>query len=337
MNVVFLIGNGLDIQNGMKTRYTDFYNYILDQKDTEQINNNLLYKNIKERTAEWSDFEIALGKFTRKVDSQSADKFLDDLDEVIDDLTEYLKLQQENSYLNDEKYNYENVIRETMREYYSELEDKDGDELRSLLKNYGEIVYYFVTFNYTNTIEQIISKSLVDTISNPYNSGYFWRINRRVIHAHGAIDNLMTIGVNDDSQILGEEFSERQKEDLIKPLLLENSRAANQSLARNAIQGGNIFVIFGMSLGVTDTYWWELLAKRVLVNENHRLIINVFDPSYSKRSVRRARLDREKWENAYISKLDNLGLTDEDKEKIRKRIYIIFNNSKVLMPKLREE
>ncbi|GET13119.1 hypothetical protein SN811_16190 [Ligilactobacillus agilis] len=43
MNVVFLIGNGLDIQNGMKTRYTDFYNYILDQKDTGQINNNLLY------------------------------------------------------------------------------------------------------------------------------------------------------------------------------------------------------------------------------------------------------------------------------------------------------
>lgn len=32
MNITYVVGNGLDIQYGLKTRYKDFYNYQLAKR-----------------------------------------------------------------------------------------------------------------------------------------------------------------------------------------------------------------------------------------------------------------------------------------------------------------
>ena len=49
MNILYIIGNGLDIQYGLKTKYTDFYDYQLKNYETDKENNsnyNVIYEYI---------------------------------------------------------------------------------------------------------------------------------------------------------------------------------------------------------------------------------------------------------------------------------------------------
>ncbi|SOB47837.1 hypothetical protein LPICM17_410003 [Lactococcus piscium] len=38
MDITFLLGNGFDIQCGLKTSYLDFYNHILEKKYSIDLN-----------------------------------------------------------------------------------------------------------------------------------------------------------------------------------------------------------------------------------------------------------------------------------------------------------
>ncbi len=64
MNIVYVFGNGFDINMGLKTSYKDFINKYL-----RSINNNddhIVNKiNIKTDLEKWSDVEIELGKLTK--------------------------------------------------------------------------------------------------------------------------------------------------------------------------------------------------------------------------------------------------------------------------------
>ncbi len=65
MNVLYIIGNGLDISLGMKTDYQSFYDYYsaLETKDAD-INN--LKANIEAgRYQTWADLEAGLGDYTK--------------------------------------------------------------------------------------------------------------------------------------------------------------------------------------------------------------------------------------------------------------------------------
>ena len=49
MNITYLIGNGFDLNLGLRTRYTDFYDYYLNntESDTENISKlNALFKDL---------------------------------------------------------------------------------------------------------------------------------------------------------------------------------------------------------------------------------------------------------------------------------------------------
>ena len=61
MNVLFLIGNGFDINLGMPTDYQSFYDFYLKQKsDSEAISKMKKYL-AQERYESWSDLEWGLG------------------------------------------------------------------------------------------------------------------------------------------------------------------------------------------------------------------------------------------------------------------------------------
>lgn len=67
MNILYILGNGFDIAQGMKTSYPDFYQHL---KNNNNNNSKLLQQvleDINENKTLWSDMEIALGKFTSKI------------------------------------------------------------------------------------------------------------------------------------------------------------------------------------------------------------------------------------------------------------------------------
>ena len=77
MNVAFLLGNGFDLQLGLKTRYENFYEYYSKRPSAnelishlkEHINDYLEGKKNRLPDVNWEDLEMALGKYTKELKS----------------------------------------------------------------------------------------------------------------------------------------------------------------------------------------------------------------------------------------------------------------------------
>jgi hypothetical protein len=89
MNVTYIIGNGFDINIGLKTNYSAFYEYYkqIENQDEDII---ALKNDIETNITQWSDLEEKLGQYTEYVDS------IDTMIKIIKDVTDNLK-----AYLND--------------------------------------------------------------------------------------------------------------------------------------------------------------------------------------------------------------------------------------------
>jgi abortive infection AbiH-like protein len=83
MNVLFFIGNGFDLNLGLKTSYADFYKYytkIISKSSAV----NRLKNEISGDLKDWSDLELSLGKYTEKI------KSVTEFDQVFEDIGNYL-------------------------------------------------------------------------------------------------------------------------------------------------------------------------------------------------------------------------------------------------------
>ena len=69
MGVVYIIGNGFDLQVGLPTRYSDFYKYYIGLKSKSESVKKLK-EAINENPKDWSDLEIALAQHTSQTNSE---------------------------------------------------------------------------------------------------------------------------------------------------------------------------------------------------------------------------------------------------------------------------
>ena len=65
LNITYILGNGYDIQLGLKTAYSDFYEYLIKNRSKELENNSIFKEIVSDKIGYWSDFELALGKYTK--------------------------------------------------------------------------------------------------------------------------------------------------------------------------------------------------------------------------------------------------------------------------------
>lgn len=362
MEITFLLGNGFDIQCGLKTSYLDFYKYILKKKYsidlTKEIDkepalkiDNIIYSEIyksKDKIENWADLELQLGVFTKRLkkrlneldqDVQKiANKFLDDFEILREDLNEYLKYIQ----IQDEieiSEDFSDILSTTMDKFFENLFSREYDEVNNMLNanSNSHFQYYFISFNYTNSLEKIIQNCSVLSKKNSFNSSSVSQIvYKKIINVHGVIDKFLTLGVNDETQLATDFFDMSDLNDLIKPKSLENNREYMRRDAENLIDNSDIIVIFGMSIGSTDKHWWEKIAYSLMNSKNKKLIIHLYEKTPSFLSPRKARIRRESKENDFLSHLDNLDLSDEQIAQLRKQIYIVTNSEYILNVDLRQ-
>ena len=91
-----------------------------------------------------------------------------------------------------------------------------------------------------------------------------------------------------------------------------------------------------MSIGSTDKHWWEKIANVLINSKNKKLIIHLYDEKPSLLSSRKVKIRRESKENDFLSQLNNLDLSDEQKAQLRKQIYIVTNSEYILNVDLRK-
>ena len=76
MNITFMMGNGFDVGQKLKTSYKDLYPYFVINAKLD----NIIRKEIeKDKEFEnWSDLEVALGKFTGNISVEDEQRFIND-------------------------------------------------------------------------------------------------------------------------------------------------------------------------------------------------------------------------------------------------------------------
>lgn len=360
MNITFLLGNGFDIQCGLNTSYIDFYKYILKKKYSINIDednlvideklipkiNNIIYQEIykhKDDIETWADLELQLGKFTIQLKEENqvgrlGVDFMKDFETLREDLNEYLKIIQINENIEISE-DFSEALSNTMDYFFKGVSSKEFDEIDNMLinNNTGHFNYFFMSFNYTNSVNIILKNCMETSKINIFNgTGYLQQFNSKIVNVHGTIDNLLTLGVNDETQLAQNLFQKDDKDELIKPTSLENNGEYMRRDTESGIEYSDLIVIFGMSIGSTDKHWWEKIANVLLNSKSKKLIIHLYEENPSKLSPWKVRKRREDKKNEFISQLDNLELSEEQITQLKSQMYIVTKSEYILNVKLSE-
>ena len=318
MNILFLIGNGFDLNLGMKTRYSDFYNYY-QKTISKSITIDYLKKNITKDLENWSDLELALGEYTENI--ETVEEFDEVFEDIGDRLSEYLQHEESN-------FDFSEIDNKSLFDFLSfperSLLKADADKIYSFKSKWKTSPWnvYLITFNYTKTIEKLLGEKQNNLeIGSHHNN----KINLQGIeHIHGYTNDRMVMGVNDISQIKNTSFHKNQDvlDALVKNTCNQAYKHAIDGIFKQKISSANLICIFGSSIGDTDSMWWELIGQQ-LIRDCYLIIFDICEEIPARRAYKNARIER-KIKESFLNKTQ---LSNEEKKKATKNIYIGLNTN----------
>lgn len=329
MNILYIVGNGLDIQYELKTKYSDFYEYQLPiYIEKKRSNNyfNIIYDNIlidqNSNWKNWSDLELALGELTKNPEIDE-EVFMNALDDLILDLNTYLQIEQEKFDLTGKTID----IQKNLNSVLSQIPDGLKERVLEYIQSFSIKTDYInvLTLNYTNILDQLIEKEKnVEYKSfRGHNQGCFIK---NVEHAHGTLEFSLILGVNDENQ-LNKEYRSSNKKSLIKEELHAQVRDNRHLKNLKLIDWADLIIIFGTSIGATDGYLWKEIADNS-IKKNMPIIIHCYNENFDsiKKSPRQLGNLYESIEKNFI---EHSGIEDETKIKILKNNIISIISKKV--------
>ncbi len=98
MNIVYLIGNGFDLNLGLKTSYSKFYEWYINFYDDRKGNVVSFINWVEKEKCHndlWSCMELALGKYTSLLKgSDIVQECIDLHDNIVEGLSMYISLEE---------------------------------------------------------------------------------------------------------------------------------------------------------------------------------------------------------------------------------------------------
>lgn len=324
MNITFFIGNGFDLNVGLKTGYKHFYDYLIKKEP-----NNKLVKSIKKDYELWADLELGLGDYLKNVNSdEEVDEFLDSKELIESNLIEYLK--EENSFVS---YHNQQKIAESFQngivDFYKSFSPKEQVHYKSITSVVQEISYNFIDFNYTTVLDSLVS--ITQKYCNPFNKHTYQSTTYndnivKPLHIHGDIGGGMILGVNDLSQIKNEKL--RTNPDIVDCMLKKNlNEDAGCFRIRDAqtiINNSMYICVYGMSIGDTDDMWWRLIINWLTQNKSRRLVLFVKDDTKVASSAGAQTRYSKKRRKLFIN--HGIDISDDILNKVSNQITIIPNS-----------
>lgn len=322
MNIVFIVGNGFDLNLGLKTSYRDFYKfYIKQESSSKEVIDKLkeeIQNDIQSGKKKWSDLELSLGRYTSSLTSPDHVKTI--IFDIVDKLCIYLEEEQNkidysqlnrsifiNDLLNPEKY----------------LSQRDKDEIKVWKRKWNntqKINLHILTFNYTKTIEKILGEQRSNVAIR--SQGNKTTILKGIEHIHGFIDERTVLGVNDVEQIENEEFRQRQEviEVIVKPKHNQELGHTKDDYCVQQINNANLICVFGSSIGETDKKWWKQIGSKV--GNLCRLIIFQRASTIDPRNQIQVAPIRRNIKDQFLSMTN---LSETEKENAKQSIYVGIN------------
>lgn len=320
MNVLYIIGNGFDLNLNLQTSYEHFFEYYKNQKNDNDIIIKLK-ENIKGKKKDWSDLELALGGYFKELDSE------EEFDMIFDDikfnLSQFLKVQESNFNIQD--VDSPKFLRDLI---YPEEYLLFTDQVN--LRNYFgkwiniEVKINIATFNYTKILDDLFKEAINKNLLIQRHQNHKVKLGS-ILHIHGFVEKEMILGVNDDSQILNGEFLKNHyiKASFIKAEFNKTLKNGNNSDFSNKINNANLIIIFGSSLGDSDKIWWERIASRI--NDECKLIIFKKGPEILPLQEHKLFKYEDQIKNYFMEKAS---IIDEDKiYYLKERVFVGINTN----------
>lgn len=346
MKYTYLIGNGLDLNIGLKTSFVDFFKSYCKISVGDKKLLKLFKKEISKNVSLWSDFECQMGRFTLKVypcGKLNVSDYSYCIENFRNSLIEYL-LKEERK-INSNFINKCSHISARAIEYPFQFMRKGSrNELENYISKYvsESIEYNFIVFNYTHTFEDFLTPFGYNVIGDRDDSPRHWTEEDnedsvvfdkigKVIHVHGELGNAILLGVNDYTQVFNTNLIKNKKfiYNYVKPISNKVLNEQQDKETRKIISESDLIFIYGMSLGESDKIWWKQIMKWLLNNiENdreHFLIVFWYDGSMSRNNP----LDNIKCQKKIIERMLSFcpDIDLKKKEYVSNHIYTSLNSN----------
>lgn len=332
MVVTFLVGNGFDISCGLNTSYRSFYDWYLQQPSSSDPIRELK-KSICNEYENWADFEIGLARYTKNFTIDTVDDFFEIYEDARKNIINFIRIQTENVDLNAISDKQFMDFKSGLISFYDELPPTENRLISNLLNHDNELVFRFISYNYSSILNNIISRVVkIPSASEMLNlsSRVKIEINPNIVNLHGTINEYPIIGVSEDLYIDNKEILNAPvfRDIMIKPESVNAVRQLWYEEATKQIERSNIMCVFGMSLGESDSLWWEKVMEQVLSSSyNHLIIFSYTDNPPSSTSI----YDTLTRQNEIKEKMIGYtALSSQEVSKIKERIHIVFNTKRVL-------
>ncbi|MEE9361164.1 MAG: AbiH family protein [Cellulophaga sp.] len=320
MRINYIIGNGFDINLNLKTSYIEFVKEYKKVENEEKVIKS--FKSTLENDSNlWSDLESYLGDYTKNI--KVAQDFIKIYDDLQLELSKYLINEQ--STLETSKLLGEKIMNDFVNPQ-NLLLPNDKRNLISLFENHShkKIALTISTFNYTNSVEQILNSFKFPIHTNTSN---IYKTNieiSKINHIHGLVDDGLIFGVNDESQIANKALSNNIdiQEHLIKPFANDSFDVVTNQIFERDIRSSDLICLHGVSLGESDKKWWKIIGEEL--KKGKHLIYHKFSKNgLSNLNKNKVNPIIRKEKNRLLEKFE---IQAELHEKIKSQIYIEIGN-----------
>lgn len=342
MRITFLIGNGFDLQLGLRTSYSDFLDWyvMLPSPDADIMAFRQKLRDEKGRSLWWSDAEIAMGRMFGEYSNKDIEKYYKCIRDFKQQLAEYLRKEQ-----NKCNYKDENKIVKAFLTFVRSYQDEImlNQKSKYLSHKNTHIAYTFVNFNYTNTLAKILQCCGGDGAeigTTNYAGSFYTESIVCEISVHGTLSSSIIMGVNDERQInaSASDLTPKARRVLIKPYINSQLGRTQDHDAETAIANSDSVVIYGLSLGATDQKWWNLLREWMIKSNSHKIVwFTRSGPTQIDPTIPEDLLDYvEAKRDLFLEKL-KVSQERKDYESIRERIFIICDTKKLNLTIIQKE
>lgn len=322
INIMALFGNGIDIQlmeyleSPYRTSYQNFYNYLcyknfykdnmIFQKMTKDKKENEKNSTIKQN---WSDFENSLIEIFNENNYINEARLTDDFNHFQVEFSNFLNeiiypgMLAHIGYISTEK----GIAIKSFTNFLGDLDEEDYKKLYfpSIQKHYKLFNWEILNFNYTSLLDNVLmldkgqfdphpwphADRQIQFYVNPhgYKNNYtFWRsdtnfstyIMTNISHPHGYqnVPKSMLFGFDNENQIT-KSYNRAYAKYFLKPYWAQNDKRY-----KSYFNDTHLFIIYGMSIGISDYWWWNNILLSIYYTEAE-LIIYSYGTNESKYDV----------------------------------------------------
>ncbi len=335
MNITFLIGNGFDLNLGLKTRYTDFLKvYKASVADDGKGVRFLKEQMCDEETSPlWSNAEVAFGLSTAQYKEKglNADDFIGSHEDFCVHLADYLSKEQKRIDFIELKPQIVKGFVSALKNYTKGFREAEEMQIKQTIDVIsGGFTYNFINFNYTDTLDQCISAVRVtkDVLgTRRYSNTNYGNSIGKSIHVHGTITSSMVLGVNDATQIADSSIFDGYGEEYISSLIKQHTNEMNREntdqKAFDILKTSDLIYVYGMSTGITDKLWWERICQMMREKKTLHLILHMFEAPKPGLTMRPVVTFEKKSCLNFMSYFD---FDESEKEGIEARMHIDSSN-----------